>query len=128
MKTKAEALTHVKRFIASFAALVNKHADKPRQLVGTLHSDNAGEFLSTQFKEFLADSGVHSTTCPPHVHELNGVAERAIRSVMELARASLVAASAPTGYWDHAVAHAVDILNRTSCPPGGQQTSYELAS
>eukprot|EP00965_Chrysotila_dentata_P153741 5082338-Pleurochrysis_carterae.AAC.1 len=47
---------------------------------------------------------------------------------MELARASLVAASAPTGYWDHAVAHAVDILNRTSCPPGSLQTSYELAS
>eukprot|EP00965_Chrysotila_dentata_P019781 656204-Pleurochrysis_carterae.AAC.1 len=27
---------------------------------------------------------IHSTTCPPHVHELNGVAERAIRSIMEL--------------------------------------------
>eukprot|EP00965_Chrysotila_dentata_P168540 5565544-Pleurochrysis_carterae.AAC.1 len=66
MRTKAEAPAHVKRFTASFAALVNKHAEKPRQIVGTLHSDNAGEFLSTQFKKFLADTGVHSTTCPPH--------------------------------------------------------------
>eukprot|EP00965_Chrysotila_dentata_P018914 630373-Pleurochrysis_carterae.AAC.1 len=128
MRSKAEAPHYVRKFIASFAALINKGSTEPRRLVGTLHSDNAGEFLSTRFTEFLSDAGVHTSTCPPHVHELNGVAERAIRSVMELARASLVAASAPISYWDFAVLHAVDVLNRTSTPPGGTQTSYELVT
>eukprot|EP00965_Chrysotila_dentata_P030300 1008445-Pleurochrysis_carterae.AAC.1 len=102
MRNKAEAPHYVLKFVAFFAALLNKGSSEPRRLVGTLHSDNAGKFLSTRFTDFLADSGVHTSTCPPHVHELNGVAERAIRSIMKLARSSLVAASAPATYWDFA--------------------------
>eukprot|EP00965_Chrysotila_dentata_P195847 6177222-Pleurochrysis_carterae.AAC.1 len=56
------------------------------------------------------------------------VAERAIRSMMELQRSNLVADSAPTSFWGHAVLHAVDVLNRTSTPPGGKKTSYELVA
>eukprot|EP00965_Chrysotila_dentata_P045716 1518527-Pleurochrysis_carterae.AAC.1 len=122
MRSKSEAPLYVRKFLASFAAMLNKGESEPKRLVGTLHSDNAGEFLSTRFADFLSDSGVHSTTCPPHVHELNGVAERAIRSIMELARSNLVAGSVPTYFWDYAVQHAVDVLNRTSTPPGGTQT------
>eukprot|EP00965_Chrysotila_dentata_P104152 3439380-Pleurochrysis_carterae.AAC.2 len=128
MRSKAEGPYYVRKFVASFAALLNKGSSEPRRLVGTLHSDNAGEFLSTRFTDFLADSGVHTSTCPPHVHELNGVAERAVRSIMELSRSSLVAASAPITYWDFAVEHAVDVLNRTSTPPGSSQTSFELVT
>eukprot|EP00965_Chrysotila_dentata_P168881 5576620-Pleurochrysis_carterae.AAC.1 len=47
---------------------------------------------------------------------------------MELARSNLVAASAPTYFWDFAVLHAVDILNRTSTPPGGDISSYEMVT
>eukprot|EP00965_Chrysotila_dentata_P046274 1538215-Pleurochrysis_carterae.AAC.1 len=72
--------------MASFTALVNKQSAQPKHVIGTLHSDNAGEFLSKEFGDFLATHGLHNTTCPPHVHQLNGVAERAIRSIMELTR------------------------------------------
>eukprot|EP00965_Chrysotila_dentata_P026982 895554-Pleurochrysis_carterae.AAC.1 len=76
--------------MASFSALLNKRSNRPSHVIGPLHSDNAGEFLSREFSDFLALRGVHNTTCPPHVHQLNGVAERAIRSIfMELTRASL---------------------------------------
>eukprot|EP00965_Chrysotila_dentata_P252883 6210929-Pleurochrysis_carterae.AAC.1 len=44
---------------------------------------------------------------------------------MDLARSALVSASAPIGYWDHAALHAVDVLNRTSTPPGSNTSSYE---
>ena len=57
--------------------------------------ENAGEFLSTEFRKMLTDKGIHQMTCPPHVHQLNGVAERAIRSVMEQVRVNLVASSLP---------------------------------
>eukprot|EP00965_Chrysotila_dentata_P001998 65451-Pleurochrysis_carterae.AAC.1 len=95
MRSKSEAPLYVRKFLASFAAMLNKGETEPKRLVGTLHSDNAGEFLSTRFADFLSDSRVHSSTCPPHVHELNGVAERAIRSIVELARSNLVAGSVP---------------------------------
>eukprot|EP00965_Chrysotila_dentata_P082493 2723271-Pleurochrysis_carterae.AAC.2 len=47
---------------------------------------------------------------------------------MELGRSSLVAASAPVAYWDFAVLHAVDVLNRTTTPPSPSQTSFELVT
>eukprot|EP00965_Chrysotila_dentata_P124968 4130864-Pleurochrysis_carterae.AAC.1 len=72
--------------MASFTALLNKRSAQPKHVTGTLHSDNAGVFLSKEFGDFLAAHGVHNTTCPPHVYQLNGVAERAIRSIMELTR------------------------------------------
>eukprot|EP00965_Chrysotila_dentata_P045965 1527440-Pleurochrysis_carterae.AAC.1 len=49
LKNKAEAPAHVRRFMASFSALLNKRKDRPTHVIGTLHSDNAGEFLSKEF-------------------------------------------------------------------------------
>ena len=48
--------------------------------VVNIKCDNAGEFLSREFRKMLTDKGIHQTTCPPHVHQLKGVAERAIRA------------------------------------------------
>eukprot|EP00965_Chrysotila_dentata_P121953 4031003-Pleurochrysis_carterae.AAC.1 len=89
--------------MASFTALLDKKNDAPRQVIGILHSDNAGEFQSNEFSDFLASRRIHNTTCPPHVHQLNGVAERAIRSIMELTRSSLTSSGAPIAFWDDAV-------------------------
>eukprot|EP00965_Chrysotila_dentata_P103955 3432685-Pleurochrysis_carterae.AAC.1 len=47
---------------------------------------------------------------------------------MELARSSLVAASAPITFWDFAVLHAVDVLNRTTTPPNVNQSSFEIVT
>eukprot|EP00965_Chrysotila_dentata_P042869 1423431-Pleurochrysis_carterae.AAC.2 len=114
---------------ADFSALLNTRRDTPARCVGTILSDNAGEFTSREFTELLADNSIDATTLPPHVHALNGVAERAIRSIMELPRSNLTAASAPASFWDYAVEHAVDIVNRTSGPPGSRVISlYEVYS
>eukprot|EP00965_Chrysotila_dentata_P045699 1518123-Pleurochrysis_carterae.AAC.1 len=45
---------------------------------------------------------------------------------MELTRSSLVASGSPIAFWDYAVSHSVDILNRTSGPPNTNASSYEL--
>eukprot|EP00965_Chrysotila_dentata_P000785 24904-Pleurochrysis_carterae.AAC.1 len=45
---------------------------------------------------------------------------------MQLTRASLTSSGAPIGFWDYAVTHAVDILNRTCGPPNTLASSYEL--
>ena len=55
-----------------------------------LHTDGGGEFISREFEEFTTNEGVEHTTSPPCVSDLNGVAERAIRTVMEMVRAALV--------------------------------------
>eukprot|EP00965_Chrysotila_dentata_P240963 6204013-Pleurochrysis_carterae.AAC.3 len=45
---------------------------------------------------------------------------------MDLTRAVMAASAAPHTFWDYAIMHAVDILNRTTGPPNSSQSSYEL--
>ena len=127
LKKKSDAPACIRAFVSSFTALLNRSRAEPTAVIGSLHTDNAGEFISREFSEFLDDELISLTTCPPHVHALNGVAERAIRSIMELVRSSMLASGCPLGFWDFAVDHAVDVLNRTTGPPGSELSSYEEA-
>ena len=117
LKSKSEALQRVRSFVAKLNAISSIGKPEPVRVVGQLHMDNAGEFLSGEFNEFLDTELITRTTCPPHVHQLNGVAERAIRSVMEVVRSTREASRCPVTFWPHLVEHAVDVLNRTTGPP-----------
>jgi hypothetical protein len=63
--------------------MLNRGKAEPTKIVGALHTDNAGEYLSREFKEFIDEESISQTTCPPYVHSLNGVAEQATRSIVE---------------------------------------------
>eukprot|EP00965_Chrysotila_dentata_P202095 6180934-Pleurochrysis_carterae.AAC.1 len=45
---------------------------------------------------------------------------------MDLTQATMTAVGAPSAFWEHAIIHATDILNRTSGPPKTAASSYEL--
>ena len=128
MRNKSEAGKHIRSFVAEMNALLSKGKSKPQSVVGSLLTDNAGEFLSREFADYLDQERIHHTTCPPHVHELNGVAERAIRAIMDSARAFLEASGAPKSFWHHAVGHAVDCLNRTTGPPSSRGRASTTAT
>ena len=38
--------------------------DGPVKIVGNIKYDNAGEFLSREFRKMLTETGIHQTTCP----------------------------------------------------------------
>ena len=95
--------------VAQLNSLLNRGSSESVKVVGSIHSDNAGEFLSREFRGFTEESGIEHTTCPPYVHSLNGVAERAIRSIMENARAHMVASDCPIGFWTYAVDHTLSM-------------------
>ena len=44
-----------------------------------VHSDNAKEFLSNKFKQFMNEYGIEHTTSAPYVHRQNGGVERVFR-------------------------------------------------
>ena len=116
----------VKRFVAQFNAHLSSGSRGPVRVVGSLKTDNAGEYLSREFTQFLDDEGIAHTTCPPHVHQLNGVAERARRSIMDQVRSQLRVSNLSRDMWAFAAQHSVDIINRTSGPPDTEESSYEL--
>ncbi|CAI7877659.1 unnamed protein product [Closterium sp. NIES-54] len=84
-----------------------------------LHSDKGGEFSSARLGAFCRAQGIRETfTLPASPHQ-NGIAERRIGMVMDVARTSMIHAAAPHFLWPFAVQYAAHQLNlqpRVSLP------------
>ncbi|CAI7927094.1 unnamed protein product [Closterium sp. NIES-54] len=92
------------------------HSDFP---VLRLHSDRGGEFSSDLLVAYCAEHGIAQSFTLPASPQQNGVAERRIGLVMEVARTSLIHAAAPHFLWPFAVRYAAHQLNlwpRVSLP------------
>ncbi|CAI7732280.1 unnamed protein product, partial [Closterium sp. NIES-53] len=92
------------------------HSDFP---VLRLHSDRGGEFSSDLLAAYCAEHGIEQSFTLPASPQQNGVAERRIGLVMEVARTSLIHAAAPHFLWSFAVRYAAHQLNlwpRVSLP------------
>ncbi|PLW15887.1 hypothetical protein PCANC_14257 [Puccinia coronata f. sp. avenae] len=78
-------------------------------------SDNGGEFISHQFKNFTGDCGILHTFSPPETPKHNGYAEQANRTILDKARGLLLTSNLPKSYWAEAInMHAV--FDETSFP------------
>ncbi|CAI7927201.1 unnamed protein product, partial [Closterium sp. NIES-54] len=84
-----------------------------------LHSDRGGEFSSDLLRDFCCGEGIlHSFTLPASPQQ-NGIAERHIGLVMEVARTSMIHAVAPHFHWPFAAryaAHQLNLWHRVSLP------------
>ncbi|CAI7903944.1 unnamed protein product [Closterium sp. NIES-53] len=76
-----------------------------------LHSDRGGEFSSDLLQEFCRGKGILQSFTLPASLQQNGVAERRIGLVMEVARTSMIHAAAPHFLWPFAVRYAAHQLN-----------------
>ena len=85
---RRDAPSQIRQFIASFNRLANRPGSHV-QCVGTLHTDGAGEFTSNKLRDELAEETIHKTESSPEIHAMNGVAERAIKSIFAQVRADL---------------------------------------
>ncbi|CAI7775006.1 unnamed protein product [Closterium sp. NIES-54] len=88
-------------------------------LVQSRHSDRGGEFSSDLLREFCQGEGILESFTLPASPQKNGIAERRIGLVMEVARTSMIHAAAPHILWPFAVRYAAHQLNlwpRVSSP------------
>ncbi|CAI5988145.1 unnamed protein product [Closterium sp. NIES-65] len=76
------------------------HSDFP---VLRLHSDRGGEFSSDLLAAYCAEHGIEQSFTLAASPQQNGVAERRIGLVMEVARTSLIHAASPHFLWPFAV-------------------------
>jgi hypothetical protein len=72
--------------ISEFKALVEKESGKQ---VKALRSDNGGEYISNDFKDFCSKEGIQRKLIVPHNPQKNGVVERKNRMIVGAARAML---------------------------------------
>ncbi|CAI7807169.1 unnamed protein product, partial [Closterium sp. NIES-54] len=84
-----------------------------------LHSDRGGEFSSDLLREFCRGEGITQSFTLPDSPQQNGIAERRIGLVMEVARTSMIHAATPHFLWPFVVRYAAHQLNlwpRVSLP------------
>ncbi|CAI5457474.1 unnamed protein product [Closterium sp. Yama58-4] len=79
--------------------------------VSCLHSDRGGEFCSGILAEFWREQGIRQSWTLPESPQQNGVAERRIGLVMEIARTSLTHARGLHFLWPYTVCYAAHQLN-----------------
>ncbi|CAI7826018.1 unnamed protein product, partial [Closterium sp. NIES-54] len=84
-----------------------------------LHSDRGGEFSSGLLRAFCRARGIRQTFTLPDSPQQNGIVERRIGMVMDVARTSMMHAAAPHFLWPFVVryaAHQINLHPRVSRP------------
>ena len=77
-------------------------------------SDKGGECINRQLQQYFDREGIRHQTAPARTSEYNGIAERANRTIGEMAQALRIYASLPPAFWGYARKCAAYIRNR--CP------------
>jgi len=91
-----------------------------------LRIDNGTELINEKLKKFAGDAGIAIEITAPYSPSQNGIAERFNRTLLELARAMLIAKNLPQFLWDEAVAHAAYLQNREPTKAVKGKTLYEV--
>ena len=76
-----------------------------------IRSDRGGEYLNLHFGDYLRDCGIVSQFSTPRTPQLNGVAERRNRTLLEMVRSMMSRATLPISFWGYALETAAHILN-----------------
>lgn len=103
LKQKSDTVCATKRYLADIAPYGN---------VKCLRTDNGGEFTSSEFEALLIENKIKHQTSAPHSPHQNGTAERAWRSLFDMARCMLIESGLPKCMWTYAVMYAVYTRNR----------------
>ena len=120
VKRKSDAYITLDKFITE-----EVHARKHK--LGTMMSDNGGEFISADYLAILAREHAEIRRSAPYTQSQNGIAERAIGSLVPMVRCMLEESKKPITWWSWALKTACYCQNRivTRGLPKGK-TPYEL--
>lgn len=94
-----------------FVAHSERECDHEKVLI--LRTDNTGKYISIKWTEWCADRGINLQTTQPYSPDMNGTAERTIRTIVEDASALLCSSHLGILFWYEAVKTAVYLKNRS---------------
>jgi hypothetical protein len=117
LKNKSDAAKAIKDFVH-----LRKHQD-PEHPILRFRTDNGGEYVNENLKEFFTSEGIIHELTPAYSHESNGVAERFNRTIITMARGMLH--GLPRSLWSEATNTAVYLKNRIPHKAVKDQTPYE---
>ena len=119
LKTKNEALPKFKEFNT---LMKNRYGEG----VVAIRSDNGTEFCSKEFDNYLKTEGIEHQLTNTYSPEMNGVAERINRTIIEGVRSVLVETNLPKNLWAELTMAFVYLKNRFPHKKLGYKTPYVL--
>lgn len=114
IERKSQVFSMFKQFVAMSEAL---HGCK----VAKLRSDNGGEYISDEFKRFCNEKGIQLDYTVPYNPQMNSIAERLNRTLVEKARTMLNTCNLDKKFWPEAILTSNYIKNRSPTSAYGKQ-------
>lgn len=119
IKAKSDVLDTFKMF--------QKHVEKQTgRKIKTLRSDNGREYVNKEFDEALRNEGIGRQLTVPYTPQQNGIAERANRTLVEMARSMMVHSGVQQNLWAEAINTAAYLRNRCPTKILNDRTPYEI--
>jgi transposase InsO family protein len=94
--------------------------------VKRLRSDNGGEYISQDFRGYLADHGIEHEVTMPYTPQQNGVAERGHQTVVTRALSSHHLSGFPRSFWGWAILNSAHIRNVLPSSALAGRTPFEV--
>jgi transposase InsO family protein len=104
MSSKGQAADCYKKYAAIAQAKFNSK-------ISVLRVDDGKEYKSGALLTFCAENGTVVETTDGYTPELNGVSERAMRTIVEMMRTNLISSGLPKELWDEALFYSVHTIN-----------------
>ena len=100
--------------VANYVAVLVRQAETQFGCtVKRLYADGGTEFINQTLKAFCSKHGKELRWTPARTQQLNGAAERSVRSFKDYERTMVQHAGAPPKLWGRAGSHAAFVWNRT---------------
>lgn len=121
LKNKSEVAHEFAKF---HKWITNKFPDSP---IAVLRCDGAREFTMGDTKRYCDEHGIRIDAGCPFSPELNGIAERKNRTILEKIRVLLIDSSIALDHWPYAARTATYLLNRLPSKTNERnRTPYEM--
>ena len=119
MAHKSDTLEKFKEFHA-------KVTGESGERIGILKTDGGGEYRSREFEQYLIKHQIEHEVTVPDSPEMNGLAERMNRKILEKAKCMCAHAGLPYSLWAEAASTATYIYNRLPNAPLKGKSPHEL--
>ncbi|GKA08719.1 retrotransposon protein, putative, ty1-copia subclass [Tanacetum coccineum] len=110
-------LKHKHEVFETFKVFKNEVENQLEKTIKALRSDQGGEYISQEYKDYLKACGIIQQLTPPYILQHNDVFERRNRTLLDMVRSMMNLITLPLSFWDYALvfAHSQYGSNQEGC-------------
>ena len=119
-------MAHKSDTFAMFQEFHVKVTGESGERIGVLKTDEGGEYRSQEFAQYLRKHQIAHEVTVPDSPEMNGLAERMNRTIVEKAKCMCAHADLPKSLWAEAASTACYVYNRLPNAPLKCKSPHEV--